>query len=149
VISQIKSFFILAALGVASVAFAQGNEKSPAVADATPHQVVEQVTRELMTLVESERNIKRNPEQYFADVQAILDEAVNFEFIARAVMGAHWKQATPEQQQNFVETFKKDLVETYAKGMANFANLKIEVEPPQGEVPASGKATVVQKIISA
>lgn len=149
-LALIKLLFIFFAAGLAPAVFAQADEKPRAVADITPHQVVEQVTTELMKLVESKQNaIKQNPEKYYADVHAILDDAVNFQFIARAVMGSYWKQATPEQQKSFVETFKKDMVETYAKGMANFADLKIEVEPPQGEVPTSGKATVVQKITSA
>lgn len=146
----LKHLFLFAAIGIAPMVFAQADGKSPVVADTTPHQVVEEVTTELMKLVESKQNlIKQNPEKYFADVHAILDDAVNFQFIARAVMGSYWKQASPEQQERFTETFKKDLVETYAKGMANFADLKIEVEPPQGDVPSSGKATVVQKITSA
>lgn len=149
-LALITTVLMLTAVGIASTVFAQEDEKSPVVADATPHQVVEEVTTELMKLVESKQNsIKQNPQKYYDDVQAILDDAVNFQFIARAVMGSYWKQATPEQQKNFIETFKKDMVQTYAKGMANFADLKIEVEPPQGEVPTTGKATVVQKITSA
>lgn len=149
-VSLIKTLFILTTVAFASAVFAQAAEKSAPKTDATPHQLVEQVTTELMNLVEAQRDvIKQNPQKYYTDVQAILDEAVNFQFIARAVMGSYWNQATPEQQKSFVETFRKDMVETYAKGMANFANLKIEVEPPRGEVPTSGKATVVQKITSA
>jgi len=141
------SFFITAA---GTVLAAEKSTKPTTVMDPTPHQVVEEVTAKLMNAVKAGKDtLQSDPNKFYSDVQSILEDAVNFEFIARNVMGQYWKQATPEQQAEFVTSFKKSMVETYAKGMANFANLKIEVEPPKEEVPNAGKVNVIQKVTSA
>ena len=148
----INSVYLLFMIVAASaVCAAEKSAKAAATAgDPTPHQVVEYVTTRLMDAVKTNKDsLQNDPKTFFAEVQGVLEEAVNFEFIARNVMGQYWEKATPEQQTQFVTAFKQSMVETYAKGMANFANLKIEVEPPKEAVPAAGKVNVIQKVTSA
>lgn len=117
---------------------------------ATPQQVVEKVTNDLLAEVKkSAALLKSNPDQYFESIETILEPVVDFEFIAKNVMGVYWQKATPAQQASFVKVFKRGMVKTYAKGMANYADLKIEVLPPEGEVEEYGKATVLQKVTAA
>lgn len=133
-----------------TVALAQGNpEAQPVVEkkDATPHEVVDQVTRELLKVVKGGKEaLKTDPDKYFKDVRVVMEDAVNFEFIARNVMGGYSKAATKEQKAEFVEVFTGGLVQTYAKGMANYADLDIAVVAPESKVPAFGKVSVIQKI---
>lgn len=112
----------------------------------TPHQVVEQVTQDLVGVVSNGKQaLVDDPQKYFRQVRAILESAVDFQYIARNVMGAkHWKEATDEQKRQFVEVFTSGLIETYAKGMANFADFEITLQPPERDVVESTKVEVVQ-----
>lgn len=113
----------------------------------TPHQVVDGVTVDLMKVVSSGKQaLKDNPEKYFADVRTIMETAVDFKYIARNVMGAkYWKSASKEQRAKFIEVFTSGLVETYAKGMANFADFEISLEEPNKQTIGKKKVEVVQK----
>lgn len=140
---------IWSVIGVLMLAFASLNVSAQAGV-ASPHQVVEKVTTDLLAEVKkSAELLKSDPDQYFADIEKILEVVVDFEFIAKNVMGVYWQKATPAQQAQFVKVFKRGMVKTYAKGMANYADLKIEVLPAEGEVAEYGKVTVMQKVTAA
>lgn len=116
----------------------------------SPHQVVEKVTADLLAEVKkSAALLKSDPDKYFESIQKIIEPAVKFEYIAKNVMGVYWQKATPAQQEEFVKVFTQGMVKTYAKGMANYADLKIEVLPPEGDVAEFGKHTVLQKVTAA
>jgi len=109
--------------------------------------VVGDVTDRLMKIVdENKESIKTDPSKYYAKVRTIMEEAVDFNYIARNVMGVkYWKTATEEQRSRFIEVFTSGLVETYAKGMANFAEFEISVLPPKKPVGEARKVEVMQK----
>ncbi|MFL0810196.1 MAG: ABC transporter substrate-binding protein [Agarilytica sp.] len=150
---QIKQWVLVAsamAMCVNLAAWAEGKTEAQTSADASPspHQVVETVTSELMGVVANgKESIKSNPEKYFQDVRGIMEDAVDFKYIARNVMGAkYWKAATNEQKSRFIEAFTSGMVETYAKGMANFADFEISVLPPEdGDIGEKRKVEVIQK----
>ncbi len=141
-------------VAVAAVVALQGAWADPAASTeaaaanaSTAHSVVEQVTTNLVSVVRSERKLlDTDPEVYFAKVKSVLEPVVDFGYIARNVMGPHGKAATPEQRKRFEETFKDSLVETYAKGMANYVDLDIKVLPPSKDVSGERRVGVVQEI---
>lgn len=113
----------------------------------TAHSVVEQVTVNLTTVVKNERDLlDTDPETYFSRVKSVLEPVVDFAFIARNVMGPYWETASEAQRQEFVETFKNGLVETYAKGMANYVDLDIRILPPAKDAENKRRVGVVQEI---
>ncbi len=133
--------FLLASLAT----YAQGAAEAQSV--LPPHQLVSTTTDKLMQVVKANQaTYENNPSKYFNEVEDLLDSVVDFDFIARSVMGPYWNNASDKQKQKFVRVLKKSLVETYAKGMAKFNDLEIEVLPPEKEVPAYGKVTVLQKV---
>jgi len=117
---------------------------------AGPHQVVENVTGELMKMVHGgKKALQEDSQKYFGDVRRIMEQAVDFKYIARNVMGAkYWKAASSEQKERFVEVFTAGLVETYAKGMANFADYEISVQQPKDGFGDKRKVEVVQRFKS-
>lgn len=136
-------------MGVLMLALAALNVSAQASV-ASPQEVVEKVTTDLLAEVKKgSAMLKSDPDTYFLGIEKILEPVVDFEFIAKNVMGVYWQKATPAQQAQFVKVFKRGMVKTYAKGMANYADLKIEVLPAEGEVEEYGKATVLQKVTAA
>lgn len=98
-------------------------------AEKTPQELVEQATKELFASVKTHNAGTKKSDEYYADVQRILDEVVDFPFIAKAVMRKSAKDATPEQVKKFTEVFKDGLIKTYAKGIANYADSTVKTLP--------------------
>ena len=113
----------------------------------TPHQVVDQVTTRLMTVVaEGREQGEDNAAKYYGQVRTIMESAVDFRYIARNVMGKkYWLAASEEQKQKFIEAFTSGMVETYAKGMANFVDYEISVEDPEQKIGDRRKVEVIQR----
>jgi phospholipid transport system substrate-binding protein len=112
-----------------------------------PHRVVEQVTEQLLTVVRNNKDLlEQDPNAYYERVKEGLEPVVDFTFIAGGVMGPYGKSATQEQRARFAETFKNSLVETYAKGMANYSDLDIKVLPPGKDIEGERRVSVVQEV---
>lgn len=136
---------LLAVLGLwGSVAAAE------AAKSETPHQVVQDVTDSVMSVIKSnEQALKDNPDEYFSKVRASLESTVSFAFIAKNVMGSYWNQASAAQRDLFAETFTRSMVETLGKGLANYSDLKITTVPPEGDISAERRVEVVQEVAAA
>lgn len=93
-----------------------------------PQVVVEQVTKELFTVAKASNSGDTKEEVFFGEVEKILDEVVDFRFIARAVMGkAAFEKASSDQKAKFADVFRGGLVKSYAKGIAGYADSDIKV----------------------
>lgn len=104
--------------------------------EKTPHQIVEQATKELFASVKKYNAAVKKSDEYYADITRILESVVDFPFIAKAVMRKSGKAATPEQIETFTAVFKKGLVKTYAKGIANYAESTVKTLPSTAEAGA-------------
>lgn len=104
--------------------------------EKTPHQIVEQATKELFASVKKYNAAAKKSDEYYADITRILDSVVDFPFIAKAVMRKSGKSATPEQIEKFTAVFKSGLVKTYAKGIANYADSTVKTLPSTAEAGA-------------
>ena len=117
---------------------------------AGPHQVVEQVTQQMMAVVKGgDQALKTNPDQYYEKVGKVLDGVVSFEFIAKNVMGPSWEQATSEQRSQFTQAFRSGMVKTLAKGMGNYQDMKIQVLPPKADIAGQKRVDVQQEVVGA
>lgn len=105
-------------------------------AAATPQEVVQKTIDTMVVRIKEEQPYyKTQPERMTKAVDEILSPIVDINRIAKLVMAKYYKQATPEQQKHFTDVFKQSLMQTYAKGIANYDNNKIEISPPRaGEV---------------
>ncbi len=129
----------------------------------TPHQVVQQTTEEVLTIVkDAKSSYEKDPKQFNSRVTLVLDKVIDFDNFARGVMGSYAstqrykalktdaeRAAFNERIQRFSATFKQGLVDTYANGLLNFNGQKIETLPPRkGDDAASGTMTVMQNIFN-
>ena len=68
-----------------------------------------------------------------AALYALVDEVVlprfDFERMSRLVLGKHWRKASDDQQQQFVEVFKALLVRTYASALFEYTGQEVEYKP--------------------
>jgi phospholipid transport system substrate-binding protein len=121
----------------------------PALASAaekSPQAIVEQATSELFATVKKHNASGKVTDAYYTDIQKTLDSVVDFGFIAKAVMRKTAKTATPEQIEKFTEVFKKGLIRTYAKGIANYSESSIKTIPVTA--PADTRRVSVDQEVS-
>ena len=75
-------------------------------------------TRTVLNLaVENQPILAENPDKYYQILQDYMKTWVNFTAFARGVMGASYKDATPEQITAFSNKILFTLVETYSKAL--------------------------------
>lgn len=107
-----------------------------AVAGQTPRQVVQESVDSLLKVIVENKDVsKKQPEKFRQLVDETVGQYVDFETIAKLVMGKAYRVATPEQKANFVKKFRTSLMDTYANSLASYDNQKITLLPEKkGEV---------------
>jgi phospholipid transport system substrate-binding protein len=146
----VASSFLFSAMAL------QAEEAKPAV-DAAPvvdtsaqaaQTAVESVSTQLFALVK-EKNAKKTPdEEYFKQVETVLEPVVGFTFIANSVMGKKtYESATPEQREQFLKVFKDGMVKSLAKGILGYAESKVTY-PGTVVDPENAKRALVKQELS-
>lgn len=98
--------------------------------EANPQVVVQKSIDSLVTrIVKDRKALQKSPAALSALVDQNITPFVDIPGIARGVMGQYFRQATPEQRDRFVTTFKQSMIRTYANGLAGYNNQKIVVKP--------------------
>ncbi len=116
--------------------------------DKSAHEVAEEVKNELVIVIRKKSDLEAagGEEKYFGAVEDVLLPVVDFNYIARGVMGEYGKQASDDQKQRFAANFQRGLVTTYAKGLAGYGNHEITVVPPEGDVSGKKSQSVVLQV---
>jgi phospholipid transport system substrate-binding protein len=131
----IAAFTTLAAL----VGVARAAESVPGPA---PQELIETTARRLLEALDADRELARKDA---ARVRKLVDEILlphfDTDYSARLVLGKHWRTATPEQRQRFIDAFYKSLLKNYGAALAEFTADRMTVLPFRGDV-SSGQATV-------
>lgn len=107
-----------------TVAVVKAEELNP------PQSVLQNATDEMLNaLSEHEAELEQNPQKIFALVEDILIPHFDFERMSRLALGHGWRHATEEQQQRFVEAFRRLLVRTYATAILEYSGEEFRFLP--------------------
>jgi phospholipid transport system substrate-binding protein len=98
-------------------------------AATAPQVLVEDITKQLFASAKANNAATKKSDAYVAEVQKILEGVVDFPFIAKNVMRKSAPDAKPEQIEKFTQVFKTGLIQTYAKGIANYADSEVKTLP--------------------
>jgi phospholipid transport system substrate-binding protein len=114
-----------------------------------PAQVVQKVTTDVLAAVrQNKANYSKNPEAYFAAIDAVVSSYINFERMAYLVMDAtYYRASSAEQRASFVQTFHESLVQTYAKGLLSVDQPNFSVEPV--DAPEDAQTVTVKQELRA
>lgn len=136
--ASIRAFFVCVLVAISQLVVAD---------EPTPHQIVDEVSRKLLQVAADKSGLLASePEAYYAAVGELLDPVVDFDFIARAVMGSYYGSATAEQRQTFARVFRQGMIATYSKGIAGFGGLDMQVVPPAEDVAQQRRVSVLQEV---
>lgn len=119
-----------------------------ASAAQNPYAMIEGVSNDLLGVIRTNAQyLNSQPQRYYKAVDGVLTPVVDFDFIARGVMGKYAKQATAAQRSRFASAFRRDLVATFARGVASFGDMDVKVVNP-GSAPSGRRVNVLQEVRS-
>lgn len=116
-------------------------------AATSPEALVKQTTDQVLAALErNQAQIKQDPQAVLPLVRDIVLPHFDFELMSRLVLARHWRTATPEQQQRFVEQFRDLLIRTYGTSLAKYSGQKVNFLPMQPS-PEPDRATVRTEVL--
>ena len=96
----------------------------------TPDGLVKSLVSDVMTSVKADKEIQAgNVPKIIALVDQKIVPYTNFQKTTQLVMGRAWSQATPQQQAQITEEFKKLLVRTYAGALSQIRDQTVQYRP--------------------
>lgn len=106
-------------------------------------QVMESATADMLALVNDERlRQPENIEELMVEIDKLIGESVDFEYIAKSIMGKYYRRASDNEVQNFSVVVKSTLLRTYAKAVVGFNFKEFEIIPPLEQSPDPDKQIV-------
>lgn len=144
-ISVMTAVVMLAGL-LAGVPLRAGEPASAAVPGPAPNQLIESVAQQLLKELNANREaFRKDPKQVRKLVDDTLLPHFDTDYAARLVLGKHWRTATPEQRNRFVDAFYQSLLQNYGSALVEFTPDRLVVLPFRGD-PAADSATVRTEI---
>jgi phospholipid transport system substrate-binding protein len=133
---SLKEITLLLVLGVGGIALPL--TAAEALSTATAQALVQETSEHMLqTLRKQQKELERNPERIYPLVKDIVLPHFDFQRMAQLALGKHWRQATLEQRQRFVDEFRMLLVRTYSTALLKYANEKIHYLPVRGSSEAN------------
>ena len=106
-------------------------------AERSPHEMIETTAMAVSERLDGRKQyFDDNPGELYTLVDELLLPLFDTRYAGRLVLGKHWKAATKEQRDQFVDVFYRFLLQSYANGILEFEQGAIRVLPPdeqQGE----------------
>ncbi len=114
----------------ASVALVTDLGAIPAGVAGSPRELVERTTDELRTAVIREQEaINKGPNRAIHLVDRIVSPHVDTIRVSKWILGKHWRRATPEQQQQFIDAYRKLLLRIYALRVGDYTDVEVTYLP--------------------
>ena len=112
-----------------------------------PQALIEQVSTDLLReLDENRESLREVPKQLRALVDQYLLPHFDTDYSARLVLGKHWRDATPEQRQRFIDEFYQSLMKNYGDAILEFSGDRVKFLPFKGD-PNAKSATVRTEVL--
>ncbi|HTT09215.1 MAG TPA: ABC transporter substrate-binding protein [Gammaproteobacteria bacterium] len=130
VFSRLLMLFAATVFAVAANAAADGS--------GDPQAVIRGTVEDLRTAVLRDKAIiDSDPNHAVELVDQIVSPHVDTVRSGRLILGKHWREATPEQQQQFIDNFKRLLLRTYAINVSDYTDVSIAyLQTTHGDDPA-------------
>lgn len=130
--------FSIAAMTLALLVGTGARAAEPAAADASdPSKLIEDCAQRMLKDLDAHRaEYRKDPTRINKLVDEVLLPHFDTQYAARLVLGKHWRGASQDQRQRFIDAFYKSLLENYGSALAEFTADRMRVLPYQGEADA-------------
>lgn len=138
---------LMAFAGTLVLALGAAHAATQGAANLGPSELVEQTAQAMLKELDANRDAYRKDP---AKVRALVDEYLlphfDAQYAARLVLGRHWRTASPEQRERFVQAFYGSILDNYGSALADFTGDRMRVLPSKVD-PAADRATVRTEIV--
>lgn len=136
-----KFFRILALLSA-------GFALNAAAAEMTdPAKFVEGRAQAVLSALDGKRELVSQDPKIAQDiVERELLPSIDVDYISKLVLGPHWRSASEEQRVQFQQAFKRFLLNSYAQGLAEFTEDRLQIRPLRGE--PNPRRTIVETSVT-
>lgn len=113
----------------------------------SPNDIIASAADELAREISGRKEVLRADRvALYALIDKILLPRFDRRYAAQLVLGRHWRTASAEQRDRFIDAFYQSLLRRYADGVLEFDQDKVEVLPYRGD--DSKERTTVKTIVS-
>ena len=113
------------------------------------HEHAERTHNNIILILNTKNALfEEDSELFIQEISNAFSPIVDFQRIARNVMGKHYKVSTSAQRDRFSEAFRASLLNTYSKTLIEFKDEKIIVLPPKNKSRSPNKVKVDIEIIT-
>ena len=103
----------------------------------SPDIVIEGAVAELADKLNGRKGeLEEDKDALYALIDEILLPRFDRKFAAQLVLAKHWRTASEEERERFIDAFYNSLLHKYADGILEFDENRIEVIPFRGDVSA-------------
>lgn len=114
--------------------------------NSSPQKLVETAARALLADLDANRaTYRRDINALYRAIDTRFLPHVDVQYAAQQVLGSHWRTATAEQRQRFINAFKQVMLGTYGSALLDFTSDNLIIKPFRGD-PAATSATVDTEI---
>jgi len=114
--------------------------------ELAPDRLVRGISEEVIASIRQDKDIQGGDGAKIAAlVEAKILPHFDFRRTTQLAMGANWRRATPEQQEQLTQEFRKLLVRTYSGALASYRDQVIEFRPLRA-APTDTEVTVRSQV---
>jgi phospholipid transport system substrate-binding protein len=147
ILSRRAAAIVLTAALLACGASTYAQAPAAPAANPGPAEVVKQAAEGMLHDLDADRAAyKKDPAKVSELVDKYLLPHFDIQTAAIAVLGPHWRKATPEQRKRFVDAFYHSLLSNYGAALVDFTADKLKIYPINNLDPNADRATVRTEI---
>jgi phospholipid transport system substrate-binding protein len=133
---------LLAALLLAAGSV-QAAESDPGLG---PYELVDKVAKNILQDLDANRAAyRKDPKKIRELVDRNMLPHFDTSYAAQLVLAKHWRTATPEQRNRFIEAFYRSMLQNYGEALLEFTPDRMRILPFQGK-PGEPTATVKSEV---
>jgi phospholipid transport system substrate-binding protein len=100
----------------------------------SPNDVVQSAADELAAALEGRKDeLEQDRDALYALIDEILLPRFDRRYAAQLVLGRHWRTASDEERNEFIEAFYGSLVRKYGDGVLDYSQDNLEILPFRGD----------------
>jgi phospholipid transport system substrate-binding protein len=97
--------------------------RTPLAAIESPREFIQELGDRALTVLDQ----PVEPSAKLLQLKELLDRSTDLELVAKLVLGRYWKQASPEQQNDYVTLFKSLVMQTMAERFSWYTGETFEI----------------------
>lgn len=102
----------------------------------------------LQTFEEQKPRFETDPDGFYVEMERAISSIIDFRRIAARVMGKYARKASKDQRNEFVESFKLSLFNTYTKAIVDQGSFEMRVVKAQINPRSDKRASVEMEVIT-